>query len=73
MNSLYLGTIVCGCSRQNWCGWEEYLKWIMFLSSKKTTVRRYSSIATLVRFSDYVPILPIEILAIKKEAPFYAV
>ena len=41
---------VFDCSWQFWCCRKEYLKWIMFLSNKYSTVSRYSSIGTLVHF-----------------------
>ena len=44
------GTNVFGCSWGIMFCWEYYLKWTMFLSSKKATISCYSKISTLVHF-----------------------
>ena len=62
--------IVFGCSWQVWCCWEKYLKRIMFLSSKQSTVFHYSGIRTVVLFlSDFVPTLDNDTFAIRNTQP----
>ena len=51
-------TNVFSCSWQIWCCWKKHLEWIMFLSSKESTVSHYSSIGTAALF----PLILFELL-----------